>query len=520
MQIPSPSYINTEHELACLEEFDPYDYFMDAEYGDDEYWEHGRVPAGEASGAQKRKRAPVVPPKQADKKRKKSSNPNVLFVPIAERVRQRDRTPTDPKTLTSFALITDWRTRYAGTTGELAEKAMPADMKRAAESKDDDTSPQPPRHIDAMIIAGEDEEEREDEDTDQAEADGAEAEAHSERGDLQAQLASLDPETLKAILKQRLGDAGLDGMDEGAFMQTIAKMMSGDNDAEDAAGDLATSLLGQANDGKDSALTGWLSQQGVSLDAAGGEDDEDDEEDAIVVAQPNGTAGKKGFEGSPQDSAISVSRGSKRQMAMHGSSPSSAKKRSAPEEGEGASGSGKKRQRVVFEVNAGLAAVLTSKDDGESIAVASAAPNEEDEDSIAVAPAPTHERITSAENPGSEQLANGNDDEHDDSVTVTNSKKANAKSTRSNESTSRNQPDQSAEADDIDDEIQISSKSSSASATRSSRKRKAADDVDHVATEGSGARPKRQARKVTMPKGADDEPAGRSTRTARAKVAR
>ena len=159
------------------------------------------------------------------------------------------------KDLRTFALLPDWRRRCAKADQAVLVKAMPKEMKQAAEGKDGDT-PEGERHFDAEAMHGE-EGDWEDEDEDEAEA-----EAETETGDMQAELANLDPEMLKSILRQKLGDAGLENMDEGAFMQTISKMLAGDEGADDAAGDLANSLLGQASQGENSALSGWLSQQG------------------------------------------------------------------------------------------------------------------------------------------------------------------------------------------------------------------------------------------------------------------
>ncbi|KAK5170628.1 uncharacterized protein LTR77_005217 [Saxophila tyrrhenica] len=508
-QIPSPGFINAEHELAVISDFDPYEYFMDTEYGDNEYWDNSRT--GASPTGEKRKRSAAAP-KTAEKRRKLSSEyDNVVFVPMAERIRPRDRAPTDPKTLRPFALLPDWRTRFSKTSGEIEEKPMPVDMKKAAESKDSDVSPQALRRKDATETAGENEDEWEDEEEEPAEGAATE--------DLQAQLASLDPEMVKAILKQRMGDAGLEGMDEGAFMQTISKMLSGEGNADDAAGDLANSLLGQATAGNDSALTGWLSQQGVSLDEA--KEGEEDEGEEIEVAQPSARAGRRVVKASPHDSAIGGSKGGRKQMAMHGSSPSSARKRSAPEEAQDASGSSKKR-RVVSEVTGGVAAPRV--EEKESITVGSAAPSEL-EDSIAVAPASSgnDDSIAVAQAKTSDTVADGAESENE-GITVATSKKANTKAAKNNKATSKaSKPDtapQVTDADEPDDTIEVSSKKPAPAAAKQTRKRKA--DAEVEAEDGgsasTGTRQKRQARKVAAPKAADDEAAGRRTRSTRAKV--
>lgn len=249
---------------------------------------------------------------------------NVKYVSLAKRLEQYYKPPPSLGNVKPFALLPDWKDRFANDTGVAVKKAMPEAMKKAAQAQDFDTPPKQ-RQFDALVEDGDEEEwmdEDEDEDLDGNE--GAE--------DMGAQLASLDPEALKAVLKQRLGDAGLGNMDEGAFMSTIAKILSGDEGADDATGDLANAILGQATQGNDSALSGWLSQQGVSLEEA----EDDDDASSIAAAELPGNSGKdtkSHVEVSPPDSGIEMLKqtGEKREMAMHGSSPSaSAKKRAAP----------------------------------------------------------------------------------------------------------------------------------------------------------------------------------------------
>ncbi|KAK5163466.1 uncharacterized protein LTR77_010648 [Saxophila tyrrhenica] len=67
-------------------------------------------------------------PKTADEKTRPSNGYDpVVFVPIADRIQPRDRTPTDPKTLRPFALLPDWRTRFPEpeSSGEFEQKREP-----------------------------------------------------------------------------------------------------------------------------------------------------------------------------------------------------------------------------------------------------------------------------------------------------------------------------------------------------------------------------------------------------------
>jgi hypothetical protein len=96
----------------------------------------------------------------------------------------------------------------------------------------------------------------------------------------------IDPDMLKSILREKLGQAGLGGLDESAFMETISKLMSGDENAADG---LASSLLGNmSRDAGGGALSGWLTGQGVSLE----DDDEQADDDASSATATTQTVGE------------------------------------------------------------------------------------------------------------------------------------------------------------------------------------------------------------------------------------
>jgi hypothetical protein len=169
------------------------------------------------------------------------------------------------KDATKFSLLPDWRKRFTDDDGLVESREMPLDMKRAAETEISDMP------MEASEDDGEGEDGWEDDEGD----------------DDEGETPSLDLDMLKQVLKQRLGEAGLDGMDEDAFMQTIAKMLSSGDDADDAAGELANSLLGkltsESGAGEGEALSGWLSQQGVSVT---NENDDDDASSVATVELP------------------------------------------------------------------------------------------------------------------------------------------------------------------------------------------------------------------------------------------
>lgn len=264
--IPDPGYGGVNDELAMETfDFDVFDYWMDTEYGSDSYWDSNM---DHLAGMREEKRKRVLEQSRAVGKRRvevENQLPNVVFRPLGERMRRvlyKEETEGDDGKRESFALLPDWRERFKGREEPEVVRKMPEEMRRAAMAGDEQSPPRKKGKKKAVAVRGvEAEEDWEDEDVDMDGADDEEGEGGID----------LDPEMLKTVLKQRLGEAGLDGLDEATFMQSIAKMLSGDGvGTDDAAGELAQSLLGRASD--DQAVSGWLSEQGVSL----GAQDEDD----------------------------------------------------------------------------------------------------------------------------------------------------------------------------------------------------------------------------------------------------
>lgn len=292
-QIPSPGYAGTHYELENeWYEYDIYEYFGELEYGGDSYWDSNitHLPKPSAKNAKsseqskKRKRVSAATQPSPDKRRKTaagkvkgssgetSQSDNVVFQSSEARIPP----PAPPLEKTArFALFPDWRERFPSDADIVWQQNMPEDMKLAAESKDADGDAQygaaehgtqllPGAALKATTHAamddfGADDANRPDNSKDVGEDDGE---------DLAGLLSSLDPETLKAVLKQKLGTVGLD---EGAFMSTISKMLSGGGGTDEAAGELATALLGgEATAGDGSAALEWLEGQGVKLHGAGG----------------------------------------------------------------------------------------------------------------------------------------------------------------------------------------------------------------------------------------------------------
>ncbi|KAK0893915.1 hypothetical protein LTR02_012562 [Friedmanniomyces endolithicus] len=300
-QIPDPGYSGTNYELereTMSWDWDDYPFWDELEYVDDAYWElEGPRPGLQQQDAgmvgQKRKRAMVVA-KAGEKRRKVSALKGVAgreemgdVVDAVVYKTHAERRVIPPSALVSgrgkvYALLPDWKTRFADQDGLVKTAGMPADMRKAAEAKEEDT---PSKHAPQMVVLDEREEVGEEEEEDQ------DAHALNEEGDADG-LASPDPELLKAILKQRLGEAGLDGVDEGAFMASIGKILAGETSDDSSVTNLTDLLLGKT--AEDSAVKGFLSRQGISLGSAEAEaedEEEGEEEDSAISGLDTSPAG-------------------------------------------------------------------------------------------------------------------------------------------------------------------------------------------------------------------------------------
>ncbi|KAK5110673.1 hypothetical protein LTR85_000755 [Meristemomyces frigidus] len=485
-QIADPGYAGTNNEIEMESfEFDLYQYWDDLEYADDSYWDYDsgqRLERSTEKAGQKRKRGTPARAGATDKRRKVSGTQaaatgglealqmeNVIFMSREERNRLAARPAPALKDRVAVTFMADWRERFAHRDGEVKSGRMPADMERAAQAEDDAT-PQKARAIltDEVLMG---EEEGDWEDDGDEEGDGGE---DDDAGDA---LASLDPEMLKMILKQKLGEAGLEGMDEGAFIETLNKMLAGDED--EAAGGLANSLLGQATrQGGNTALSGWLSQQGVSMDTA-----ENDDASSVATADlPEGSARPgQSTQVSPSDSAISVPE--TKQMALHPGSPSSTHKEMPATTRQQKKRTGKK---VTFDVP-------PSSEEATQESAASTVEN-------AAPDVPTSEDPLMSE-PNVAATA----------TRATRSKGVNSAALRQNgnKAGKRPQPDDQLQGElekslKVDDE---SVRAAAAQSARSTRKRKAAVNDAEDEGEADGKKPR-----------AVKEAATRKTRSARAKV--
>lgn len=498
MQTADPGYAGTNNEIDMESyEYDLYAYWDDLEYADDAYWDSAGQPGSRQTAekaGQKRKRG--APTKAgADKRRKVSGTQstvvasleagqmeNVLFMSREKRIEMAWRQPPVLKEKVAFAFMPDWRERFANEDGVVRTETMPADMQRAALAKDEETPPKK-RHADADAMqTGDGEEDWEDED------------AENEEG---IDLAALDPDMLKAVLKQKLSEAGLEGMDEGDFMATLQQMLAGNDD--EAAGDLANSLLGKATaeDGAGGALSGWLSQQGVSLDNA---EEEDDASSVATAELPEASSrGGQSTYVSPRGSAISVSAkpaGMAREMALHPGSPTATEK-DMPATTRQQQQKKRKGKKVTFDV--------PPSSEPEPAATGGQDEGNEEEQGPTIQDPPTSEDPLMSETTIAATAAH-----------ATRSKAANSTAVRGNRAkaagTGKSRQIDARPNDQLQQELeddQASVETAAAESVKQTRKRKA--PVEEAEGPGDGADGKKPERAVK-------EPATKRTRSARAKA--
>jgi hypothetical protein len=233
---PPPTAYADEDAIA---DFDLFDYFNDIEYQSDGYDEGNFQPhdSKAAKTGEKRKRTGANGHGRKKQRLDKSANPFLSTAPKAELPpvvwRAQNERGIKPRTLVEdvkpFALLKDWRTRLTDTPSWATGKSRTATPNSTAAK---------PENGDAAataiptLVSVDDEPEDEDEDE---EVDGAPA---------------IDENMLLAALRDKLGAAGgpLSGMDEQTLLQFAMRMMNGEDDGDDIAGEMADNLLGQGED--------------------------------------------------------------------------------------------------------------------------------------------------------------------------------------------------------------------------------------------------------------------------------
>ncbi|KAF2223958.1 hypothetical protein BDZ85DRAFT_260107 [Elsinoe ampelina] len=271
--VPSPpAYDRIDDDY---EGYDYYDYYLDTEFGTDEYYDV-RLPTSagkqERSG-QKRKLQHATnsprPHKQSKKDPKSKGSaassksdrmwlgPNVLYRPFQETHTLRSVVADEGKS-ENYALLPDWRDKF------------PQARNKGSRDKGE------LEHV---------------QDSSKMDVDGAEGdwEDEEEEDDGPEDATGLDPEVLMSILQNKLSESGMGG-DGGQLQEMIAQMLSsGRGNMEELLEGLTNSVLEQVDKGgADSGMGKWLSQQGVRIqeDEEAEEEAEDDNRDDGSTEEP------------------------------------------------------------------------------------------------------------------------------------------------------------------------------------------------------------------------------------------
>ncbi|OJD31401.1 nuclear polyadenylated rna-binding protein nab2 [Diplodia corticola] len=268
---------------------DYFEYWVDIEYNSDG-WNDAKGPPKTslsnktAPGTKKRKRVAQTGPSQKKRKGARgrqitdaapdSANqvPPVLWQSSKERIKQHFDGPRaltkDPK---PFSLLGDWRTRF-GLDGE-QPKGKEADVAGAVPNAADEIL----KAVEMASAAPEEEDWEDEGESVQEEGDGL--------GDLIAG-SGLDPQALMRALQENLAATGAApaGLDQSTLLKYALRMLSGEGEADDIAGELAEDLFEQAeeDDPEGKNIAEWAAKQkdrpdngdeeesGASLDGVSG----------------------------------------------------------------------------------------------------------------------------------------------------------------------------------------------------------------------------------------------------------
>ncbi|GAM82246.1 hypothetical protein ANO11243_002250 [Dothideomycetidae sp. 11243] len=236
--VPSPPAIDTIEDHYVT--YDPYDYWMDIEFGTDEYYDvlsPSTLPRLEKSVGVKRKLLHKASDQSANKRRKLAQDvedvnrqgiwtgPNVVLIPSAEVYRLSEPCQACGN-LKSYALLPDWK-RIAYTTRIKSPSQIPGPS---------DISQEPDDEVESTSESPRDE--------------------------------ALNPAQLMSILQKSLPGISPDGGTPNDLQQMLVQMMSNADgaDMDQLLENLTRSVLDQVEEGgDDSDMTRWLIQQGVQI---------------------------------------------------------------------------------------------------------------------------------------------------------------------------------------------------------------------------------------------------------------
>lgn len=232
-----------------LLDYDPFDYWEDIEYNDDGFNDAGprrsreRVEPDAERAGQKRKKAFTL---TSPEKRLKAASGEARPVSGAESPTptvawkthcEEGRPPTVENFDRSFALLKDWRERYANSPGFKTAKS-PNNTPREDVASNDLLSPP---------------------------------------SDSEDEEVEMDMDVLKAALRTNLARLGAapEDIDETTLLEFATRLMQNQDAADDIVGELADNILGagEDDDSEDAVIPDWLAQQLKPKDA---DDDEVD----------------------------------------------------------------------------------------------------------------------------------------------------------------------------------------------------------------------------------------------------
>lgn len=208
------------------------------------------------------KRRRVVPALKKDAKKRRAERDLPAILLLKDRVNSHTG-PTpgplfDTKTLQPYALLPDWNVKLKNAP--VFSNTITVKLAEIPDNIEDEED---------LLDEGEDG------GSEWLDEDEVENEGEEEEDGLGAMLGGLDPEALKMALRQNLASIGIDvnGMNEEALLGFASKMLSGEAEADDIAGELADELLKEGEDDEDeeeestdavapkNALASWATKQ-------------------------------------------------------------------------------------------------------------------------------------------------------------------------------------------------------------------------------------------------------------------
>ncbi|KAK7551469.1 hypothetical protein BKA81DRAFT_402685 [Phyllosticta paracitricarpa] len=251
--VPDPPYLDDQLDDVGASS-DPYEYWIDIEYNSDGWNDvqgKPKIRQLTTTGNKRRKTAQGGSPQ---KKRKVAQDatgriafnsldaPPVKWIPASQRMEKvlgLDLPLAEPKE--SFALLEDWQTRFVSNTSPKMD-AVGGEDDWATDSEDDS---KPSRHTEACGGVGG-------------------ARGHDWEGLVAGN--GLDPQALMRALQENLSAAGAApaGLDQNSLLNYALRMLNGDEEADDIAGEMADEMFEADDDSEGHEVAEWVEKQKAS----------------------------------------------------------------------------------------------------------------------------------------------------------------------------------------------------------------------------------------------------------------